>query len=106
LAGGRAGGERLGILVPSTEIVQPVLHALAERGVRPGRDVSVTGLLTDVLAETLQPPVTNVSLEPRDVSRRAMQALFRLLDRDHPRAAAPVELVTPRLTRRNTTLPD
>jgi len=100
------GSERLGIVVPNTEAVQLVLHALAERGVRPGRDVSVTALVTDVLAETLQPPVTNVSLEPRDVSRRAMQALFRLLDRDHPRAAAPVELVTPRLTRRNTTLPD
>ena len=99
-------GERLGIVVPNTEAVQLVLQALAERGVRPGRDVSVTALVTDVLAETLQPPVTNVSLEPRDVSRRAMQALFRLLDRDHPRAAAPVELVTPRLTRRNTTLPD
>ena len=102
---GQRAGERLGIVVPSTEAVQSILHALAERGVQPGRDVSVIGLVTDVLAETLHPPVTNVSLEPRDVSRRAMQALFGLLDRDHPRAAAPVELVAPRLTRRNTTLP-
>jgi len=101
----RAGGGRLGIVVPNTEAVQSILHALVERGVQPGRDVSVIGLVTDVLAETLHPPVTNVSLEPRDVSRRAMQALFGLLDRDHPRAAAPVELVAPRLTRRNTTLP-
>ena len=101
----RAGGGRLGIVVPNTEAVQSILHALAERGVQPGRDVSVIGLVTDVLAETLHPPVTNVSLEPRDVSRRAMQALFGLLDRDHPRAAAPVELVAPRLTKRNTTLP-
>jgi DNA-binding LacI/PurR family transcriptional regulator len=90
------GGDRLGIVVPNTEAVQPALHALIERGVRPGRDVSVTGVLTDVLAETITPAV----------SRRAMQTLFRLLDRDHPRPASPVELVTPRLTRRNTTLPD
>jgi len=111
LAGGRhsgsntAGSARLGIVVPNTEAVHSVLHALAERGVQPGRDLSVTGLVTDVLAETLHPPVTNVSLEPRDVSRRAMQALFGLLDRDHPRAAPPVELVPPRLTRRTTTMP-
>jgi len=101
-----APGGRLGIVVPNTEIVQPVLQVLIERGVQPGRDVSVTGLLTDTLAETVNPPVTNVSLEPRDVSRRAMQTLFRLLDRDQPRPAPAVELVTPRLTRRTTTLPD
>ena len=102
----KEGGDRLGLVVPNTEAVQSTLQALIERGVRPGRDVSVTGVLTDVLAETITPAVTNVSLEPRDVSRRAMQTLFRLLDRDHPRPAPPVELVTPRLTRRNTTLPD
>ena len=96
-------GERLGLVVHDTEAVQPVLTALAARGHRPGRDVSVVGLCPDVLAESTTPPVTNVSLEPREVSRRAMRTLFRLLDRDGPAAAAPVELIMPRLTRRRTT---
>jgi DNA-binding LacI/PurR family transcriptional regulator len=77
-------GERLGLLVPNSQSVQPVLHALAARGVVPGRDVSVIAVLPD---ET-EPPVTNVSLEPRDVSRRAMETLFWLLDptdREEPR---------------------
>jgi DNA-binding LacI/PurR family transcriptional regulator len=66
----------------------------------------VVGLCTDADAEALDPPVTSVSLEPRDVSRRAVQTLFRLLDdRDAPApdGVAAVELVAPRLTRRATT---
>ena len=99
------GREALGLVVHDTEAVQPVLHELTARGHRPGRDLSVVGLCPDALAESTTPPVTSVSLEPRDVSRRAMRTLFRLLDRDHPTAAAPVELVAARLTRRQTTLP-
>jgi len=96
---------RLGLVVHDTEAVQPVLHALTARGYLPGRDLSVVGLCPDVLAESSTPPVTNVSLEPRDVSRRAMRTLFRLLDRDRAAAVEPVDLVTPRLTRRRTTRP-
>jgi DNA-binding LacI/PurR family transcriptional regulator len=96
---------RLGLVVHDTEAVQPVLHALAARGCVPGREVSVVGLCPDVLAEGTTPPVTNVSLEPRDVSRRAMRTLFRLLDRDGSAAIEPVDLVTPRLTPRRTTRP-
>jgi DNA-binding LacI/PurR family transcriptional regulator len=99
-------GGRLGLVVHDTAAVQPVLHALAARGHRPGRDLSVVGLCPDVLAESTTPPVTNVSLEPRDVSRRAMRTLFRLLDRDRDTAVTSVDLVPPRLTPRQTTRPD
>ncbi|WP_158647580.1 LacI family DNA-binding transcriptional regulator [Actinoplanes sp. ATCC 53533] len=105
LATGPAARDALGLIVHDTEAVQPVLHGLTARGHRPGRDLSVVGLCPEALAESTTPPVTNVSLEPRDVSRRAMRTLFRLLDRDHPTAAAPVELVAARLTRRQTTMP-
>jgi DNA-binding LacI/PurR family transcriptional regulator len=98
-------GGRPGIVVPNSQVVAAVLHALVERGVVPGRDVSMIGLCTDAAAEASTPTVTNVSLEPRDVSRRAMEILFRLLDRDGHRPAQLVELITPRLTRRETTLP-
>jgi hypothetical protein len=103
---GRAGLDgRLGLVVHDTEAVQPVLHALAARGHLPGRDLSVVGLCPDVLAESTTPPVTNVSLEPRDVSRRAMRTLFQLLDRDRTAPVEPVDLIAPRLTRRRTTRP-
>ena len=63
----------------------------------PGRDVSVIGARAPTRRpRQSEPPVTNVSPEPRDVSRRAMETLFWLLDptpagappRDRPRRAA------------------
>jgi DNA-binding LacI/PurR family transcriptional regulator len=99
------GGERPGLVVPDSQAVQPVMQALLDRDLVPGRDLSLVGLCTDAAAEASTPTVTNVSLEPRDVSRRAMQTLFRLLDRAGEPTSELVELVTPRLTRRETTLP-
>jgi DNA-binding LacI/PurR family transcriptional regulator len=91
--------------VPNSPAPQPVLHALDARGIVPGRDISVIALTPDASAEETEPLVTNVSLEPRDVSRRAMETLFWLLD---PTPGAPppaIDLVTPRLTRRATVMP-
>ncbi|MHA6628808.1 LacI family DNA-binding transcriptional regulator [Pseudonocardia sichuanensis] len=99
------GGPRTGLVVPNSPAVQPVLQALLDRRLVPGRDVTLVGLCTDAVAEASTPAVTNVSLEPRDVSRRAMQILFRLLDRAAEPPAELVELIPPRLTRRETTLP-
>jgi DNA-binding LacI/PurR family transcriptional regulator len=76
------GEERLGVVVPASGTVQAVLHALNARGRVPGRDVSVVGMCTDAMARESEPPVTNVSLERREVSERAMKTLFRLLDPD------------------------
>jgi DNA-binding LacI/PurR family transcriptional regulator len=98
------GGPRPALLVPASSSVPWVMQALAERGVLPGRDVTVVGLCTDAVAMTTVPAVTNVSTEPRDVSARAMQILFRLLERDREGPTGGVELVAPRLTRRETTL--
>jgi len=95
-------GAGLGLVVASGGAVQPVLTALGERGLVPGRDVSVVGMLPDATAATTQPPVSNVSTESRDVSRRAVQELFRLLD-DEPPSGGGVHLVAPRLTHRRTT---
>jgi DNA-binding LacI/PurR family transcriptional regulator len=97
------GSEGLGLVVPNSAAIHLVLRALAERGVTPGRDVSVVGMCTDAAAEAMEPAVTNVSLEPRDVSARAMRTLFELLDADGAPPPGAVELVTPRLTRRETT---
>ncbi|MFJ9181216.1 LacI family DNA-binding transcriptional regulator [Streptomyces sp. NPDC102360] len=107
--GRRKGAGRVGFVVANSSLVQPVLQALLDRGLEPGRDLSVVALCTDAAAEASHPAVTNVSLEPQDVSRRAMQTLFRLLDQDRRDNDLPhhlpyerTELVTPRLTRRRT----
>jgi DNA-binding LacI/PurR family transcriptional regulator len=106
-AGERALRET-GLIVPNTAAIQEVLRGLRAHGLAPGRDVPVVGVCTDAAAEAMEPAVSNVSLEPRDVSRRAMRTLFALLENeqgthagDRPRAR--VQLVTPRLTRRETT---
>ncbi|OZM76988.1 LacI family transcriptional regulator [Pseudonocardia sp. MH-G8] len=100
-----ADGGRPGLVVPNSQAVGSVLQAVLDRGLVPGRDLSLIGLSTDEAAEASTPAITNVSLEPRDVSRRTMQILFRLLDRAQEPPAELVELISPRLTRRETTLP-
>ncbi|MEB8336919.1 LacI family DNA-binding transcriptional regulator [Streptomyces endophyticus] len=97
------GTDDLGLVVPEGRIVPAVLARLAESGLTPGRDLSVLAVCTDDAAEATHPPVSNISTEPRTVSRTAMDALFRLLE-DGPEPAR-VGLVLPRLTRRHTTVP-
>jgi DNA-binding LacI/PurR family transcriptional regulator len=96
---------RLGLLVPHSPVIGSLLHALRERDIVPGRDISFIGLSTDHQAEHSHPPYTNLSEEPRDVSRRAVETLFWLLDPtpgiDHPA----IDLVAPRLVRRGTVMP-
>jgi DNA-binding LacI/PurR family transcriptional regulator len=98
-------GGRVGLVVSNSQAPQPVLNALNARGVVPGHDISVVALCSDAAAEEVEPPVTNVSLEPRDVSRRAMETLFWLLE---PTPAGPppaIDLMMPHLTRRETVMP-
>ncbi len=99
------GRGRLGVIVPASMVVEPVLHGLHARGIAPGRDISVIGVCTDAAAQDTEPPVSNVSLEPRDVSRRAMTALFWLLETTVASPPPMIDLVVPRLTRRDTVMP-
>lgn len=101
----RRNGGRLGVVVPYGHAIVPLLHALRRRGVVPGRDLSVIGISTDRAAEQSDPPYTNVSEEPRDVSRRAMETLFWLLDPGSGLDRPAIDLVAPRLTRRATVMP-
>jgi DNA-binding LacI/PurR family transcriptional regulator len=101
----RRGPGRLGLLVPYSAVMGSLLHALRSRGIVPGRDVSLIGISTDRQAEESEPSYTNVSEEPRDVSRRAMETLFWLLDPTPGVGHPEVDLVAPRLTRRGTVLP-
>ncbi|WP_307835139.1 substrate-binding domain-containing protein [Streptomyces adelaidensis] len=64
-----SGAERPdGLIVPHTSAIPHVLGALLQRGMVPGRDISVVGHCTDSAAEAMEPAVTNVSHAPREIS--------------------------------------
>jgi len=86
-----------------TSSMAAVVAGLQRRGVRPGRDVDLLALTTDAEAEAEEVPVSGVSTQPRDVSRRAMRTLFDLLD-GAPHEEA-VDLVPAVLARRASTRP-
>ncbi|WP_433516902.1 LacI family DNA-binding transcriptional regulator [Nonomuraea sp. CA-143628] len=101
----RRTGGRLGVVVPHSDAIMPLLNALRKKDVVPGRDISLIGLSSDRWAEQSDPPYTNISVEPRDVSRRAMETLFWLLDPSPGVERPAIDLVAPRLTRRTTVMP-
>jgi len=98
-------GERLGVIISNGQSPQLFLSAFAALGMIPGRDISVIAHCTDAVAQETEPPVTNISLEPNEVSRRAMEILFRLLDSEQPKRPVTIDLVPSRLTRRDTMMP-
>ncbi|MEV6152366.1 LacI family DNA-binding transcriptional regulator [Nonomuraea sp. NPDC052129] len=101
----RRTGGRLGVVVPHSDAIMPLLNALRKKDVVPGRDISLIGLSSDRWAVQPDPPYTNISVEPRDVSRRAMETLFWLLDPSSGVERPAIDLVAPRLTRRTTVMP-
>ena len=92
----------LGLVVPNMQAQQPLLRLLEAREVVPGRDISLIGLCTDADAAEADPQITNLSFEPLDISRRAMQTLFALLEPTGIPAPPAMDLIPPRLTRRQT----
>lgn len=92
-----------GLVLPHPESLPGVLAALADRGLVPGVHLAVVSLCTDQVAAALSPPLTSVSQEPLEVSRRAVEAVFSLLEGDDDDQRPRVELVRPRLTRRAST---
>ena len=100
------GGDRRGRPLPGLLLADNVgetVSALLGRGLRPGRDLDVVALCTDAEAEAMPVPVTAVSQQPRDVSRRAVEWLFQLLD--DPSAPGEVRLVPATLARRQSVRP-
>ena len=92
-----------------TSSVPDLANALARRGLTPGVDLDVMALATHEEAEAQPVPLSAISTQPRDVSRRALRTLFRLLG---PDVADPdggpvdeVELVPPAVVHRSSTRP-
>lgn len=92
---------RLGLIARTPQVIGWLIQLTILRGLSFGTDLSLVGLCTDAAAESFSTDVTNVSPEPRDVSRLALKMLFAQLE--GPPTPVIVQLVMPRLTRRATT---
>ncbi|QMU78422.1 LacI family transcriptional regulator [Streptacidiphilus sp. PB12-B1b] len=99
---GLPGPGPLGLIVPNMQAQQSILRLLAARGVVAGRDISLIGLCTDADATESDPQITNLAFEPLDLSQRAMQTLLALLEPTGIPAPPVMDLIPPRLTRRQT----
>jgi DNA-binding LacI/PurR family transcriptional regulator len=63
----------------SDTLAMGVLHTLAERGLRPGQDIAVTGFDDSQVAQTVPPGLTSVRLPLEQVAVEVVKALEGLL---------------------------
>lgn len=91
-----------GVVVHNEPIVEPLMEAFAQLGLRVPEDLSLTAICPDELAEQARVPVTSVAIPTAEVGARAVQLLMAKLSGDPVPAAT---LLPPRLTVRASTAP-
>lgn len=83
-AGYEAAKKLLGMKRPPTAIMandynaQGVYRAIAEKGLSVGGDILVTGFDNMSSCELLQPPLTTIDIQPRNIARIAMESVIAL----------------------------
>ncbi|MEM6712974.1 MAG: LacI family DNA-binding transcriptional regulator [Pseudomonadota bacterium] len=87
------------IVCPADVVAIGAIQALATRGVRVGRDVSVTGYDGAPLAAYTVPPLTTMSQPTADVSQRLVDILFKVMDGAPPDTFS--DILMPTLVRRS-----
>jgi DNA-binding LacI/PurR family transcriptional regulator len=91
-----------GVVVHNEAVLEPLIDAFEQLGLRVPGDLSITAICPDELAESVRIPVTSVDLPSAEVGERAVDLLMRKLSRtDAPTAT----LLPPRLTVRASTAP-
>ncbi|SDP45232.1 transcriptional regulator, LacI family [Streptomyces sp. cf386] len=89
-----------GVVVHNEAILEPLIDAFEQLGLRVPADLSITAICPDELAESLRLPVTSIALPSTEVGTRAVELLMRKLDgKDAPEAT----LLPPRMTERAST---
>ncbi|MFE6283098.1 LacI family DNA-binding transcriptional regulator [Streptomyces sp. NPDC057877] len=107
-AAARTAAERLlreqpaltGVVVHNEPVLEPLIDAFEQLGLRVPDDLSVTAICPPELAESVRVPVTSVALPSAEIGTRAVELLMRKLD------GAPVDgatLLAARLTVRAST---
>lgn len=108
-AGARVVAEQLlreqpaltGVVVHNEAILQPLIEAFEQLGLRVPGDLSITAICPDDVAEHLPVPVTSVAVPAEEVGGRAVELLMRKVSGG---AQVPeVTLVPPRLVERGST---
>ncbi|MGX1369652.1 DNA-binding LacI/PurR family transcriptional regulator [Streptomyces canus] len=89
-----------GVVVHNEALLEPLLDAFADLGLRVPADLSLTAICPDELAESTHPPITSVSLPTEEVGTRAVELLMKKLDGT---PVAESTLLPPRMTERGST---
>ncbi|MEH0578338.1 LacI family DNA-binding transcriptional regulator [Streptomyces sp. B21-108] len=91
-----------GVVVHNEAILEPLIDAFEQLGLRIPGDLSVTAICPDELASTLRVPVTSIALPSTQVGEQAVDLLMRKLDNEPVPQAT---LLPPHLTPRASTAP-
>ncbi|MFD9433232.1 LacI family DNA-binding transcriptional regulator [Streptomyces sp. NPDC060002] len=91
-----------GVVVHNEAVLEPLIDAFEQLGLRVPGDLSVTAICPDGLAAGLRVPVTSVALPSAEVGERAVGLLMRKLDGETVPEAT---LLPPTMTRRASTAP-
>jgi len=91
-----------GVVVHNEAILEPLIDAFEQLGLRVPGDLSVTAICPDELAESVHVPVTSVALPSAEVGERAVELLMKKLGGSTVPEAT---LLPPRLTERGSTAP-
>ncbi|MFJ8469105.1 LacI family DNA-binding transcriptional regulator [Streptomyces swartbergensis] len=91
-----------GVVVHNEPILEPLIDAFEGLGLRVPRDLSVTAICPDELAEHARVPVTSIAIPAAEVGAGAVDLLMKKLGGG---TAAEATLLSPRLTVRASTMP-
>ncbi|MER5197718.1 LacI family DNA-binding transcriptional regulator [Streptomyces sp. NPDC002755] len=91
-----------GVVVHNEAVLEPLVEAFEQLGLRVPGDLSVTAICPDELAAGLRVPVTSIALPSAEVGERAVELLMRKLDGETVPEAT---LLPPTMTRRASTAP-
>jgi DNA-binding LacI/PurR family transcriptional regulator len=100
---GIAGEGKPAFVSPDVMVLELLPRILRERGLEPGKDASIiaVGPTREALIELQESTVLDI--QPRVVSRRAVEILFRLMQADNPDRDGLLELIPPLVTHRHGT---
>ncbi|MES5823659.1 LacI family DNA-binding transcriptional regulator [Streptomyces sp. RG80] len=91
-----------GVVVHNEAILEPLIDAFEQLGLRVPADLSVTAICPDEIAGNLRVPVTSVALPSAEVGTRAVELLMKKLD---SKPVPEATLLPPRMTERASTAP-
>jgi DNA-binding LacI/PurR family transcriptional regulator len=89
-----------GVVVHNEPLLEPLIDAFEQLGLRVPGDLSVTAICPDELAESARVPVTSVALPAAELGSRAVELLMKKLG---DKAVPDATLLAPRLTERAST---